>query len=261
MQRDSVVGTLTVATVLCVVCSVIVSGAAVGLRGFQETNKRRYEMENILIAAGMEAELETQDIDTLFKDNVETQIVDLETGELAGDGVNAETFDQRKAAKDPDLSVAIPGDKDIAGIKRREKYSRVYLLKEDGQLKKVILPVYGKGLWSTLYGFIALESDLNTVAGLTFYEHKETPGLGGEVENPAWKATWPGKQLRDAAGDLKIEVIKTKVDPNSPTAEYQVDGLSGATITSRGVTNLIRYWIQDGFGPYLDKLKSGGNDG
>ena len=135
------------------------------------------------------------------------------------------------------------------------------MLKDGDQLKTVILPVYGKGLWSTLYGFIALEADLNTVAGLTFYEHAETPGLGGEIDNPRWKAFWPGKQLR-ANGDLRIEVVKGQVNPDSPDAVHQVDGLSGATITSRGVSNLVRYWINDGFGPYLDKLKaSGGSHG
>ena len=263
MQRDSVFGTFKVAAILCVVCSVVVSAAAVGLRPLQEANKKRFEQQNILAAAGFsEEEVESKGVDELFK-NIETQLIDLETGSLLAvdAGVDADTYDQKTAAKDPELSVAIPADKDIAGIKRREKYSRVYLLKEDDNIKSVILPVYGKGLWSTLYGFIALESDLNTVAGLTFYEHKETPGLGGEVDNPKWKAIWPGKKLRDG-GDLKIEVIKGQVNADLPEAVHQVDGLSGATITSRGVSNLVKYWINDGFGPYLEKLKaSGGSNG
>ena len=135
---------------------------------------------------------------------------------------------------------------------------------DSGKLQKVILPVYGKGLWSTLYGFIALESDLNTIAGLTFYEHKETPGLGGEVDNPKWKAQWPGKTLRDADDeDIEIEVVKGQVVPGTPSENHQVDGLSGATITSRGVSDLIRYWVsEDGFGTYLEKLEAaGGSNG
>ena len=257
MQRDSVMGTLSVAAILCVVCSVIVSSAAVGLRPLQEKNKQRFEKQNILLAAGMEEQLKTTDVDELFE-NIETQLIDLATGEPVGaDTIDPDTFDQKKAAKDLELSEVIPGEDDIAGIKRREKYSRVYLLKEDGKLKSVILPVYGKGLWSTMYGFIALESDLNTISGLTFYEHGETPGLGGEVDNPKWKALWPGKQLRTAS-ELKLEVIKGQVVSDSPDAIHQVDGLSGATITSRGVSNLVRYWIDKGFGPYLEKLQAAG---
>lgn len=262
MQRDSVLGTLTVALVLCVVCSVLVSSAAIGLRPRQERNKQAFEQENILAAAGFsEDEIEEQGVESLFE-NIETQLIDLATGEpVSGDTISEQSYDQRAAAKDVDLSIAIEADQDIAGIKRREKYSRVYLLKEGGQTKTVILPVYGKGLWSTLYGFIALEADLNTVAGLTFYEHAETPGLGGEIDNPRWKAFWPGKQLR-ADGDLKIEVIKGQVNQESPQAAHQVDGLSGATITSRGVSNLVRYWVKYGFGPYLEKLKAtGGSHG
>ena len=253
MQRDSVLGTLTVALILCVVCSVLVSSAAVGLRPFQEKNKKQFERENILAAAGYTAEEIKQGADQLFK-NIETRLIDLDTGEVATDA-DAETYDQKKAAKDPDGSVEIPADKATFGFKRREKYSRVYLLKQSGTLKKVILPIYGKGLWSTLYGFIALEGDLNTVAGITFYEHKETPGLGGEVDNPKWKATWNHKLLRDQSGELKIEVIKGEVTAGSASAIHQIDGLSGATITSRGVSNAVRYWIADGFGPFLEKLK------
>jgi Na+-transporting NADH:ubiquinone oxidoreductase subunit C len=256
MQRDSVLGTFRVATILCVVCSVIVSAAAVGLRPLQERNRKRFEQENILAAAGFsDEEMDEKGVDELFK-NIESQLIDLETGELVGeDVVDLQKYDQKTAAKDPSLSVEIPADKDIAGIKRREKYSRVYLLKDGGQMKSVILPVYGKGLWSTLYGFIALEEDLNTVSGLTFYEHKETPGLGGEIDNPKWKSLWRGKQLR-AGDDLRIEVLKGQVNTDLPEAVHQVDGLSGATITSRGVSNLVRYWINDGFGPYLKKLKA-----
>ncbi len=261
MRRDSVSNTFVVAAVLCVVCSVIVSAAAVGLRPLQAANEERYQRQNILIAAGLEEEMKSSSIDDLFK-NIETQIIDLETGEqVAEETVDVKTFDQRKAAKDPQQSVEIPADIDIAGIKRREKYSYVYLLKKGDAIERVILPIYGRGLWSTLYGFIAIEADGNTVAGLTFYEHGETAGLGGEVDNPNWKAKWPGKVLYDDNGELQVEVIKGQVLEDSPSAKYQVDGLAGATITSRGVSKLIRYWISDGFGPYLDKLKASGGSG
>jgi len=261
MQRDSMLGTIVTAAILCVVCSVIVSASAVGLRGKQEENKKNFRQTNILLAAGFtEEEIEEKTVKTLFE-NIETRLINLETGEDA-EGKDIEKFDQKKAAKDPTLtdSMEIAKDKQTFGFKQHERFGRVYLMKEGGALKKVILPVYGKGLWSTLYGFIALESDLNTVAGITYYEHKETPGLGGEVENPKWKAQWPGKIVRDSEDAIKLEVIKGQVVEGSDGAKYQIDGLSGATITSRGVSNSVRYWLNDGYRPFLDKL-AGGNNG
>ena len=263
MSRDSVAGTFLVALVLCIVCSVLVSTAAVQLRPLRLANKERFQKKNILIAADMYDA--SKPINDLFA-NIESQVIDLETGRVVADGVlDTELFDQRAAAKDPNLSEAIPSDKDIAGIKRREKYARVYLVRENGALKKVILPIYGKGLWCTLYGFVGLQDDLDTIAGLTFYEHKETPGLGGEVDNPRWKAKWVGKHLRGASGEIQIEVVKGQVVAGSPNENSQIDGLSGATITSRGVSNLVRYWMSDeAFGRYLKQLDTsatGGTDG
>ncbi len=131
----------------------------------------------------------------------------------------------------------------------------VYIVVEEGKTSKFILPIYGRGLWSTMYGFMALDRDLKTIRGFTFYEHGETPGLGGEVDNPRWKATWEGKRAFDDEWNLKIQVIKGRVDSSSSEAIYQVDGLSGSTITTRGVNNLVRFWLgEDGYGPFLKKL-------
>lgn len=254
MKRDSVIGTITVAAILCICCSVLVSAAAVGLRGKQEANKELFRRKNILLAAGFiksgEA-VSTAQVDEIFE-NIEAVIVDLDAGEVA-DAVDLETYDQKQAARDPKLSVETTG---LAGFARREKYSRAYLVKDGDKISKVVLPIYGKGLWSTLYGYVAIESDLQTIAGLTFYEHKETAGLGGEVDNPTWKAQWEGKKIRDDEGTIQIQVVKGSVDPASENAKHQVDGLSGATITSRGVTNMMQYWLSDnGFGKYLANLE------
>ena len=194
-------------------------------------------------------------MEELFE-RVETRYVDLRTGEYA-DSVPA-GYEQRAASKDPALSSELSDAQDLADIGRRADYAEVYLVKdESGDLGKIILPVHGYGLWSTLYGFIALESDADTIAGLGFYEHGETPGLGGEVDNPRWKQQWPGKRVyRD--GDVAIALAKGSVNPDSRDAPWRVDGLSGATLTSRGVTNLLHFWLgQNGFGPYLDNLKAG----
>ena len=147
-------------------------------------------------------------------------------------------------------------EQDIASISRRANYSVAYLLEKDGEVERIVLPVHGYGLWSTLYGFLALQGDGNTVAGITFYEQKETAGLGGEVDNPSWKNLWVGKEIYQD-GAVALKVIKGAVDKSAPDAKYQVDGLAGATLTSKGVENLIAYWMGDeGFGPLLSDFKS-----
>jgi Na+-transporting NADH:ubiquinone oxidoreductase subunit C len=188
---------------------------------------------------------------------VDSRVIDIETGDYVSE-IDATTFDQRAAAKDPATSITLEASVDVANIIRQSKYALVYLVNDDqGGLDKIILPIHGYGLWSTLYGFIALESDGNTVAGLGFYEHGETPGLGGEVDNPRWKNLWKGKQVY-RQGDVAINVKKGTVDPQAASADWEVDGLSGATLTSRGVSNLVQYWLGDrGFESYLQNLREG----
>jgi Na+-transporting NADH:ubiquinone oxidoreductase subunit C len=254
-SNDKTSKILLVALSLCLVCSVIVSTAAVLLKPAQEANKSLDKKRNILQAAGM---LEPDvSIEEQFA-SVDTRVVDLRTGKFADD-VDPERYDQRKAAKDPAQSLKLDSDQDVAKISRRENYAVIYLVEgEGGELDKIILPVHGYGLWSTLYGFVALEADANTVAGLGFYEHGETPGLGGEVDNPRWKALWPGKQVYKD-GTVKIGLVKGSVDPAGANADWEIDGLSGATLTARGVTNLVQFWLgEDGFEPFLENLRTGG---
>jgi len=254
-NKDSIKSTITVALLLCLVCSIVVSGAAVLLKPMQQANKALDKKTNILLAAGIETE--GLDVNVLFE-QFTPKVIDLDTGRYVSD-VDATTYDQRKASKDPKQSDALSGEDDIASINRRAKYATVYLLEKDGQLDRIILPVKGYALWSTLYGFLALEADGNTVAGLGFYEHAETPGLGGEIDNPRWKALWPGKKMFDANGTLAVDLIKGSVDPSNPKAIHQVDGLSGATLTTNGVENLLVFWLgENGFGPYLNNLRAGG---
>lgn len=255
-MRESVGKTFVVAALLCIVCSVLVSSAAVVLRPTQAVNKAMDKKRNILQAAGLYEE--GVDIDAAFA-AIEAKVVDLETGRYV-DGIDAEAFDQKSAAKDPATSVQVPSGEDIASIKRKSKRAAVYLVRKGDEVRKIILPIHGMGLWSTLYGFVALDArDFNTIRGLVYYEHAETPGLGGEVDNPSWKALWNGKQAFGDDGDVRIEVIKGAVNPANPGSEYQVDGLSGATITARGVSNMLQYWLgENGFKPYLAELKAQG---
>lgn len=254
-KKESVARTLTVALLVCLVCSVVVSAAAVALKPVQATNKLQDKQRNILQIAGLfDPSVSVQE---QFQE-ITPRLVDLRTGEFS-DALDALTFDQQKASKDPAMSQQLDGEQDIASIRRRADYSTVYVVENpDGSIKTLILPIHGYGLWSTLYGFMALESDLKTVVGLGFYQHAETPGLGGEVDNPNWKAQWTGKVVFDESGEPAISVVKGSVDPSNPNAEHQVDGLAGATLTSRGVENLVRFWLgEDGFGPFLEHLRAG----
>ena len=255
MPRDSISKTFTVALLLCVACSVLVSSAAVVLRPIQNVNKALDKKRNILTAAGLYSE--GTDIDAAYQ-SIDAKVVDFSTGEYVEE-IDPAAYDARRAAIDPATSQET-SDLERAGIKRRAKRASVYLVRKGDRLDKVILPVHGKGLWSTLYGFLALDAaDLTTIKGLVFYEHAETPGLGGEVDNPTWKALWNGKQAFDGTGKVRISVMKGRVDPADKGAEFKVDGLSGATITSRGVHNMLHYWLSaDGYGPYLAKLKTQG---
>lgn len=267
MQSDKK-RTLVVATTLCLVCSVLVSTAAVVLRPLQQENKQLDIQENILNVAGIYDE--NKSISSQFR-HVQSELVllpnDLGPGvilidEIARDeGYDPATFDARKDAKGP-KQVSIP-DGALPQIANRESAAFVYLINgPDGELDQFVLPIYGKGLWSTLYGFIAIDADCVTIRGITFYEHGETPGLGGEVENEKWKAQWVGKK---AIGEIdgrpiQISVKKGQVVSGDPAADFQVDGLSGATITSNGVTALVRYWLgPHGFGPYLENHVRTGN--
>jgi Na+-transporting NADH:ubiquinone oxidoreductase subunit C len=253
MPNESPRKILIVAFTLCLVCSVLVSTAAVVLRPLQEANQALDRKRNILRAAGLWRPGE--DVQQAFK-QVQTRIVDLAAGRYADD-IDPAGYDQRAAAADPARSVRLPEDRDIAHIKTRAKYAPVYLVKDGQHIRCIILPIRGYGLWSVLYGYVALKGDARTVVGLTYYDQQETPGLGGEVDNPLWQAKWHDKLIYDEAGIPRIRVIKGTVDPSSPQARYEVDGISGATLTSRGVSNMMQYWLgQDGFGRFLARFRT-----
>lgn len=246
---------LVFATIVCLVCAIMVSASAVTLRERQLVNEVLEKQRNVLEAAGLVKageKVPREQIETLFK-KVKLVVVDLQTGEEATD-VDPASFDQQKAKKDPATSRKAPPNNSV--ILRLPNHALIYhVLGEQGQVERMVLPIEGYGLWGTLFGFLSLDADIQTVVGLTFYSHKETPGLGGEVDNPRWKALWPGRKAFDESWQPKITVIK---GPAGPAAEdpHRIDGLSGATITSRGVGDMLGFWLgPNGFGPYLEKLR------
>lgn len=259
-SSESTQKTLLVALCLCLVCSILVSASAVVLKPMQDANRILDRNKNILGAAGeYDAAVNGDDeVDALFA-QFTPYVVDLKAGQVLGQerlaelGIDLATYDQRRVITSPELSEAIPRQADQANIKRRALYPMVYVKQENDRVDTVVLPIEGYGLWGILYGFIALEGDANTVKGLSFYELKETPGLGAEVRNPSWKALWPGKQLRNENGEVTLRVVKGEA-----VTDQQIDGLAGATLTTQGVDNLLQYWLgSEGFGPLLDKLARG----
>jgi len=249
---------LAVAITLCLVCSVLVASASVLLKPLQDRNQALAIRKQIISVAGYQAD-NPQEVEALFQQHIKTRILDLDSGEF-DDSIDPASYDAHAAARNPATSRALASNEDPAKIKRRPNQAPVYLVRDGDRIKTVILPVYGYGLWSTMYGLIALAGDGRTVTGLTFYEHGETPGLGDFIENPVWQAQFPGKLAFDEHGKLRLGVVKGGVNPASPDAKYEVDAVAGATLTSKGVDKLLHYWLgEQGFGPFLKRLQTHGD--
>ncbi len=240
--------------ILAFVCSALVAGAAVGLRPLQDANRLQDQKKNILYAAGLYEQ--DKSIEELFAP-IETRIIELASGlYIPKDQIAPESYNQVKAALTESSGLPLSNMDDIARLRRIEKYSLVYLVKKDRRIEQIILPVRGKGLWSTMYAYVALDIDLTTIRGVSFYEHGETPGLGGEIVNPKWQDGWRGKMLYTPAGKMDLEIVKGKAAESGDQAPYQIDGLSGATLTANGVNNLMEFWFGDhGYKPYFKRLK------
>jgi len=254
-KNDSISKTLLVVLLLCLVCSVVVAGSAVGLKSKQQQQKLLDKQRNILDVAGLlQPKMASEQVKNLFSQRIEPRLLDLNSGELLVS--KATTFDLAAALRDDNKSAALAASDDPAGIKRRSNQAEIYLVRdEQGTVSKIVLPVYGTGLWSMMYAFLALDSNGNTVKGITYYDQGETPGLGGEVENAGWRQQWVGKKLFDDNGQPAIRVVKGGARPGD---EHAVDGLSGATLTSNGVQHTFDFWLgEHGFGPFLKKVREG----
>jgi len=270
VSRDSVGNIFRVSALLCLVCSLIVSTAAVSLKGMQQANKRVEKQKNVLLAAGLlEGEAGADKVAEIFKSRVKPQLVDLETGQpvkegetVEGDVTVPEGYDQRSAERKEDLTMKVSEEarREFGyPIPREVRFAQVFLITAEGsdKVEQIVLPIRGKGLWSTMYGFLALrfnpdETDPSkryVINGITYYEQGETPGLGGEVENPKWKSQWEGKVAYDSEWDPQISVDK------GGSGDSHIDALAGATITSNGVQSMVNFWLsQYGFKKYLESL-------
>lgn len=257
LPKDSPMRALLVVLVTAVVCSSIVSASVVLLRPVQLNNKLLERSQNILRLTGQLADTgrtSDEQVLALFK-SLDARVVNIDAAEFDA-GLDPYTFDARKAVSDAELGTAIPPEKDRARLGRRSRFDTVYLVWEGDTLSRIILPMNGAGMWSMLYGYLALEPDLNTIAGAIFYEQNETPGLGDQITQGYWLSQWRGKQLYDETGELLFHVAEGQVTPGSAAALYQVDALTGATVTANAVTALVQYWFGPaGYGPLLHRLR------
>ncbi len=260
-KLDSTRYTVLFATAVSVVCAFLVAATAVGLRDRQQANALLYKQKNVLLASGLAQpgdDLSRDEVLAIFDQRIKVRGIDLQSGKLMPeDAFDAKAYDQRRARNDPALSRSAPPNE--AQIARLPKVGTVYVVNDaDGKPEQFVLPIEGLGMWGTMYGFLAIDNDANTVRGLTFYEQKETPGLGGEIANPKWQALWIGRKAYGDDWEPQLTVIKGRA--GTPEQDpHKVDGLSGATITGTGVSRVVRFWLgDDGYAPYLKNLRNGG---
>lgn len=249
-NKETPLKTIGFVLVVCLVCAALVSISAVQLKPLQVANKLLDQQTKILETAGL-LDVAGDDIVATFNKYVDAKMIDLDSGDFI-EG-NPELFDERRNSRD-----ATKSDKpenDMAGINRRSHNAVVYLVSDDtGTVQTVVLPIVGSGLWDLMYGYVGLESDLNTVRSVVYSDHKETPGLGAEVMNPKWKALWPGKKIYDKNGVAKVKLVKGGVKSGDM---HGVDALSGATLTSNGVTRTLQFWFgKEGYAPFIAKYRS-----
>lgn len=255
--------TVVFATVVCLVCAALVATTAVLLKPMQEANARLYMEKNVLLAADLAQPGESlgiAEVNAIFERAIERRLVDLRSGEIvAADPGTVRGYDQRAARNDPASSYPAPPNE--AGVQRLPEQVLAYFVVRDGELRQVVLPVEGLGMWGTMYGFIAFAADGNTVTGLTFYEHRETPGLGGEIANADWQQLWEGRLAYDAQGRPSLEVIKGQAGPPAEDP-FRVDGISGATVTSVAVSQMMRFWLSEaGYAEFLRRFRHGELEG
>ena len=257
MRKESPIRALLTVLVTAVVCSFFVSASVVLLRPIQLNNKLLERSGNVLALTGLlpaGEEIEEEQLLDLFK-GLDARVVNIDDATLDSE-FDPYTFDGRKAAADPELSVAVPPAEDVASLGRRSQYQTIYLVWKNGELDRVVLPIRGAGMWSMIYGYISLESDLSTIAGVKFYEQNETPGLGDQIATTHWQSKWIGKQLFDEKGEMLFRIAEGPVKEGASGSEYQIDAMTGATITANAVTALVRYWFgPNGYGPLLERLR------
>ena len=221
--------TLIFTSCVTIVLGIIIATTADNLRERQKTNEELDIKKNILYALGYK-----QNIDNPWTNKIVESLYNNSINEIYLDRKGTVYQKQEDIEKNP---------------------LKIYQRMDNGLITGYAIPIEGKGLWGTMYGYFAIEPDAVTVKGITFYRHKETPGLGGEVDKEWFKNNFIGKRLVDNDGKLvSIEVIKGFVSDKDPEAYRKVDGISGATITGKGVTTFLKKDLNK-YEPYFKKIR------
>lgn len=274
MNREGNTWVMMFAVGMCVILAVLLAGTFSALKGKVDANIDFDRQMNVLIATGLYSKAEggesktRAELEELYTDRIIGKVLEVKRGMVdkpvkGADGEPTtikvekvtDLVETEYTVEDlPRLQLEQRREKDPA---KRKEFTTFYTrVDEQGEAVAYCIPIEGLGLWGMIYGFLALEHDLATVKGITFYQHKETPGLGGEIDNPDWQSQWKGKSIYDAGDDfVSVTVKKGKVDKAvAYEKEHMVDGLSGATITSNGVTKFVAEDLQT-YMPYFEKLK------
>ena len=227
-------------TVVAIVAALILSVASQSLQQKQVQNFERDMKRNILSAVGLlEKKGCDSDIEGCYKKMIKAKIINTK-----GKAIDARGL----------IPVTISIEEEL-GKEPSERRYPLFMRRDKGKTTAYCIPIVGKGLWSTLYGYLALEKDLKTVKGITFYKHAETPGLGAEIETTLFRESFKGKKILDKKGKLvSVRVVKGSVNPQSPMKMHEVDGISGATLTCNGVTDLIKASLEL-YEPHFKELR------
>ena len=250
LPNESRTKTIAVAFAVSIVCALLVTGATVVLRPIQAQNRaleQQTRLEALLAEIpGLSAILATSD-----EMKLSTVVVDLRRAEAAQD-VTPETM--ASALTDSANWTELSPQEDIANLGSRADFKQIYLLRgPEDQVELVILPISGTGYGGPIEAMIAVEGDMNTVAGLAVMSHNETPGLGARIDEPAWRQQFAGKRIEDDTGTPQLAVAR-----GAATTEFEVDAITGATRTNTAMTQMLAFWLgPNGYGPLLDAIRRG----
>lgn len=216
MNRNGNIYTFVYASVMVVLVAALLSAASIALQPKQKKNTEIEKKQNIL--ASVHIETTAKDAEKIYAEKViKSYVVDMNGNEVEGDAFLVDL----KTEKAKPLS---------------ERKLPVFECQTDEGVK-YILPLRGAGLWGPIWGYLALNEDMNTIYGANFAHQGETPGLGAEISTPIFEEPFKGKTIFDESGKL-VSIIVAKSNEKAPE-QHKVDGISGGTITSKGLQQML----------------------
>ncbi|WP_339867814.1 NADH:ubiquinone reductase (Na(+)-transporting) subunit C [uncultured Algoriphagus sp.] len=239
---------ITFSVILTVVLGLLLSGTSQVLGPLQKEAIALDNKKQILgaVISGDEiAAMTPKEINSYYESRIASIVVDIDGKEVTeqdGVAVTAETVDIAKNYKKP----------------KEERLFPVYIYHAEGNADDVanyVLPLYGAGLWDAIWGYIALDTDMNTVGGITLAHAGETPGLGARITEPEVQSRYVGKTIFDESGDLVAVQMQKGEGKDYSDNPHQVDGMSGATITGKGVNNMLYNYLNY-YQAYIESKKS-----